>query len=519
MGYQKTTFQQLKVGALALLLLNFSPALVAGEKENTIIGNAVAAYGGDNLLQLQSLKFTDNMDHYSIGQSGHSAQGPMVMQLSNSKVEISLDLINKRKVFKEAKTRLVGSHGTDQPTITHQVFFDGNGYVVDHVLQKYQSVKSINYNNTDIGFSQLLDPLIIKQLLEDRNNSHWTDIAYIQGQAHDVLTVNAGTKQEYSVYLNQESGYLTRMLKKRGEKIRSYDFMDHRQTQGITWAKKMFVSTAEQPLYHTDSRQLSFNLALEHQFRIPSGYQLRPQAQYFDASQLTIRKLAKDVYFVGQNWGYTLFIDVGDHYISAGSWQEESNSQAWRNGLALLRETTGSNKPVRQHIVSHHHTDHMMGLSDIVKLGADLVLHPTDIPAVKKHLQQPLADSRFMPITGTSYIADGKVMLFDVPNSHASHNVVIYLPETKLLFSEDVFGSGYQSELPSSWGWPNVDTYYRLGVLTDKISQLGLEVDKYISSHHGRILNQKEIDEAMTLVRPAKDELIKRLFSHKSYLK
>jgi len=512
MGYQKTILQQLKLGALTLLLLNFSPMLVAGEKENNIINKAIVAYGGVKLMQLKSLKFTDNINHFSVGQSGHTAQGPMAMQLSKDYIEVTIDFTNKNKTFKRATTRLVWSHDTDKPTVAHQVFVDGKGYVVDHGLQQYRTVKSLNYDNVDKGFSQWLDPLIIRQLAKDRNNSRWTDTAYIAGQVHDVLTVNSGTKQEYTVYLNQKSGYLTRMLKKRGAQIRSYDFMNYVQAQGIIWAKQLLVSTAEQPLYHTNSRQLSFNSTQQHQFSIPSGYKPRPKNHFVDVSKLTIKALAKGVYFVGKDWGYTLFIDAGDYYISAGSWQEDSDTQAWQQGLALLRQTTGDDKPVAQHIVSHHHTDHMMGLRDIVKLGTNLVIHPTNIAAVNKHLQQPLVENRFVTIEETNYLADGKVMLFDVPTSHASHNLVIYLPEYKLLFSEDMFGSGYQTTFPSPNGWPSVDTYHRLDALTNKTKQLGLEVKQYLSSHHKRILSQTEIDEALMIKRPSKEQLLKRLF-------
>ncbi|MFT5295475.1 MAG: glyoxylase-like metal-dependent hydrolase (beta-lactamase superfamily II), partial [Colwellia sp.] len=328
--------------------------------------------------------------------------------------------------------------------------------------------------------------------------------ANIQGQAHDVLTVNSGTKQEYLVYLNQKSGYLTRMIKRKGQETHSYDFLDHRKTQGITWAKELFVSTAEQPIYHTNSRKLSFNAAQNHQFNISSGYEPQTKKQYFDVSQLTIRQVAKDVYFVGQGWGYTLFIDAGDHYISVGAWGEKDDSPAWQQGLDLLRKTTGNNKPVTQHIVSHHHTDHMSGLRNIVKQGINLIIHPTGVPAVKDYLQYSLADSRFEPIEETSYLAGGKVMIFDVPNGHASHNLVVYLPENKLLITEDMFGSSYQTALESPVSWPNVDTYYRLEVLTDAINKLDLEVDQYLSTHHGRILHQGEIDKALKLSRPSK---------------
>jgi len=513
MGCTKTTFQQLKLGILTLLLLNFSPTIFAGEKENSIIDKSIQAYGGDKLMKLKSLQLTDNINHYSPYQSGHSVQGSVIMYLSKYQTELTIDLLNKKKVFKEVTTRLIGGHGSDVSTVAHRIFVEGKGYTIDHALQKYQPVKNINYNNVDHGNSQLLDPIIIMQLDKDRENVLWTDTAYIQGQAHDVLTVNTGTKQEYSIYINRKNGYLTRMVKEQNQKIRSYDFLDHQQTQGITWAKELFVSTAEQPIYHTDSRKLSFNLTLNHQFDIPSDYKPQDIKQYFDVSKLTIRQVAKDVYFVGQGWGYTLFIDAGDHYISAGAWGEVDDSKAWQQGLDLLRKTTGNNKPVTQHLVSHHHTDHMSGLRSVVDQGANLIIHPTDILAVNEHLQQSLAKGRFIPIKETSYLAGGKVMLFDVPTSHASHNLAIYLSEHKLLLTEDIFGSSYQTGFHSPVGWPHGDTYHRLDVLTNKISEMELEVDQYLSTHHGRILKQAEIDEAKLIYRPSKEELVKRLFT------
>ncbi len=513
MDYKKTIFQQLKLATSTLLLLSFSSGLLAGEKENRVINKAIQAYGGEKLIQLKAVKYTDNIQHFFKMQSGHSAQGPMTMHMNKKQLEVTLDLTNKHKTFKQTTTRLVGNHGHENLTTIHRTVFEGKSYVIDHALKQYQIAKSINYQNADFGFSQLLDPLIIKQLDKDRDNTRWIDIAIIQGKPHDVLIVNKDTETEYSLYLNQENGYLTRMVKKQGQQIRSYDFLNHKQVQGITWANELFVSTNEQAVYHTDSRVLSFDLVKGDDFSIPSGYELRKNLKAVDVSEFTIRELAKNVYFVGQGWGYSLFIDVGEYYISAGAWHYENNSDVWKKSLELLKKTTSIDKPVTQHIVTHHHTDHMSGLRDVVKQGVDLVIHPLNIKAVNEHLAQTLDNNRFVPIKESGFLADDKVMLFDVPTSHASHNLVIYLPEHKLLFTEDMFGSSYQTEFDSPNGWPNLDTYQRLSKLTDKINHLGLEVNQYVSSHHGRILNQAEIDQALMLNRPGKDELIKRLFS------
>jgi glyoxylase-like metal-dependent hydrolase (beta-lactamase superfamily II) len=497
---------------MVLVLSQFSPMLFAGEKENQIIEKTLNAYGGKKLLQLQSLRYTDNIQHFFEMQSGHALQGPMSAHLNNYKIEVTLDLANSRSEFKRAATRKVGNHGSENQTTTHRIFDGNQGYSVDHYLQNYQLRDNINYNNTDIGYSQMLDTLIIKQLAQEKNNSQWTDTAVIQGQVHDVLTINSGTDAEYSLYLNQDNGYLTRMLKKRGQQLRSYDFLDHQQTQGITWAKQMFVSTGSQPTYYTNSRKLSVNLEENLTFNLPPTYQKQGQAQYFDASPLTIRQLAQGVYFVGQNWGYTLFIDAGDHYISAGAWGPENNSKAWQQGLALLNKTTGNNKKVTQHIVTHHHTDHMSALNNIVELGIKLIMPSSVIPAVNAHLQQKLTDKQIVSVTENTTLANGKVVLIDVPTSHASHNLVIYLPEHKLLFSEDIFGSSYQSDLESPNSWPSLDTYQRLKKLTNKLKQLNLPVQHYVSSHHGRVLSQKDINKALSISNTTQEELTTRLF-------
>lgn len=516
----KNYFKELAQSILIVMLMSFCAVSLAGDNENHIIDKTIEAYGGNKLIQLQSLNLNDKMHHYSQQQSGHSLQGPMITGLSEHQIELTVDLLNKRKILKRATTRLVGSQSSNVPTVTHRVYVDGQGYTIDHALQQYQAAKSINYNNADIGTSLLVDPLLIKQLNQDRSRSEWTDIAYIQGEAHDVLTVNPDTDKEYVVYLNQRNGYLTRLLRKRGSQLHSYDFLQHNQTQGITWAKQLLVSTANKPVYHSSSRQISFNTVKEHQFNIPASYKPRPKTQAVDVSQLTVRQLAKGVYFVGQDWAYSLFIDVGEYYISAGAWGMDSKSPLWKKGLELLRQKTGNDKPVGQHIVTHHHNDHMMGLMDILKQGANLVIHPADVSSVvsflQKHQPKPLSDDRLVPMAGSSSLANGKIMLIDVPNSHANHNLVIYLPEHKILFTEDMFGSSFQTAFHSPTNWPDLDTYYRLDVLTNKVNQLALEVEQYVSSHHARVLKQAEIDKALTLARPSKEILLKRLFSKNS---
>ncbi|WP_448547637.1 MBL fold metallo-hydrolase [Thalassotalea fusca] len=502
----------LKLSALLLVSLQFSPSLYAGEKEDRIINKAINAYGGDKLMQLKNLTYQDEINHFFDMQSGHTLQGPMSLHLNQYQIEVNIDLVNKRKAFRRASTRVVGNHGSENLTTTHRLFKKGKGFKLDHCQQTYIQADNINFANADLGFSQMLDPMIIKQLANDRENSQRQDTAYIQGHAHDVLTVNAGTPNEYTVYVNQTNGQLSRMLQKRGQLTRTYDFLDHQQANGIMWAKQLLVSANSQPIYHTTARNLSVNNLHNAQFNIPSGYVLTQTPQMLDVAQPFINELARGVYFLGQGWGYSLFIDEGDHYITAGAWHEHGAALNWQETLQLLRETTQNNKPVAKHIVTHHHTDHMAGLNEIVEHGANLVLHPSEITAVQKFLSQRIKDDRFEPIETPRYLADGKIMLFDVPTSHASHNLAIYLPEHKILFTEDIFGSSYESALDPINSWPNLDAYQRLKKLNARINELDLTVEHYVSSHHRRILTQADIDHALSMSCPTSQEHKQRLF-------
>ncbi len=506
---------------LWLIVLGFSGKLAADEDNhanhvqdvNPIIDKAVAAYGGEKLLQLQSLSFSGNFHHYSQWQSGHALQGEMMTYLTRLQVASAIDFKQQRKVFRQAAIRTIGSHGAEFPYVTHHLFDDGKGIVLDHALQQYQHQERINFDSAARGMEQWLDPIVIRQVNADRQHASFTDVAHIAGIPHDVITLYPKTDNEYIIYINQKSGLLSRVIRKQGATRRNFDYRQYQQASGIRWAKELLVSTASGPQYHTTDINISINSASEAQFAIPKNYQQKTPGKYIDVSQSSVRQLANDVYFVGQGWSYTLFIDLGDTLLSAGAWQMERDSGNWRKHLALLRSEYQMDKPVSLHLVTHHHSDHLMGLEDIQQQGSKLIIHPNDIPAVQAHLATPLEAERFITASDVHELLQGKIQLFDVPNSHANHNLILYIPEHKILFSEDMFGSSYETQLHSPINWPDGDTYFRLDLLHDKVQELGIDVNQYLSSHHARILQSSEIKQALQTPLPAADELLSRLFN------
>lgn len=514
MEWEKRSVSLLQKISMSFILMSVSVNSLANTIEQDIVNKSVRAYGGQTLLGLKNLTYTDTIKHFFSMQSGHQMQGAMTSHLNEHQIETQIDFVNTQIEFKRLTNRLVGNHGAENMTSTHRLFAKGKGYAIDHCTKTYQPSSRINFDSADIGYSQMLDTLIIKNLANNLDQVKWKDTAMIQGEPHHVLSVIDGEKSQYTIFLNQDSGLLTRMLKKSGGQLRHYDFRAHKKKQGITWAAQMYVSIDKQPLYLTDSKDISFNES-PRQYQLPTELTQKQVDQPINSQALTIEKVADGVYFVGQDWGYSLFIDIGEYYISMGAWHFEDSDKPYQRSLALLRQETGHNKPIKQHIVTHHHTDHMAGLKGIVNSGTRLVIHQPDVDSVKTHLDETsglaLSDNQIIAVslqaqTITSLI-DKKVMLFDLPTSHASHNLMVYLPEQKILFSEDIFGSSDQNHFDAPNSWPTLDTYQRLKKLHEKINQLNLDVEQFVSSHHKRVLSKTEIKQALSISCPASQQL------------
>ncbi|WP_125779445.1 MBL fold metallo-hydrolase [Pseudoalteromonas rubra] len=502
----------------AIAIIGVCPLAHAQSREAQIIERTVAAYGGEHLLTLPGISVSETWYHYSQWLSGHALQGPMVIYLSELQNDYRIDFVAQRKVFKQANSRLVGSHGSDAPEVIHRFFSGKKGASIDHALQRFQHSSRITFDNTTLGYEAMLDTLIVRKLAQLKQPSQWLDTAYIAGVPHDVIAAPLDGKAQtrYTLYLNQNNGLLSRVMTEQQGKKRFYDFMAHSTSGAIRWASQVLVSTADGAQYHSKARTVSVARPVDTSFQIPADYQRAPTVTPFDVSQLTVRELATGVYIVGQDWGYSLFFDAGDYLISAGTWQMNeqagAGTGAWAKALARLRHSTSLSKPVKYHIVTHHHTDHLRGLRDTLAENTILLVHPADKNAVAEALGPHV---RIETIPASYTLAGGKIRLLDVPNSHAAHNLVVYLSEPQILLTEDMFGSSFEQALHSPARWPDLDTYYRLDALVERLNEQGIKVAQYVSSHHGKVLTQADIERAMAMPRTERPVLLQRLFEGK----
>lgn len=139
-------------------------------------------------------------------------------------------------------------------------------------------------------------------------------------------------------------------------------------------------------------------------------------------------------------------------------------------------------KPVQYLILTHHHADHMGGMSEYTKGGAQLVVAAGNKATFQRNFDGngllgrgdqrreilEVSDRRMLPDFGR------QVELLWVPNSHAFHMLVAYFPEEKLLFATDIYSPGRPKQPPN---FP--------GELLNAIEFYDLDVERLIGGHGG----------------------------------
>ncbi|KZN30434.1 hypothetical protein N480_05635 [Pseudoalteromonas luteoviolacea S2607] len=514
--FSQTNFTK-KLGVTSYVfgcLLTFDcQGATADDTVNKIIKRAVEAYGGDTLMSLEQLQIEEQLYRFSEGQSGFAAHGAHGIQLHTYNQQLKINYISKTKIFKRSDQNLIGNYGYYDMTVVDRRFGGEKGFHIDHCMQTFQPTTRINWDSVSLDMEAAVDSLIVKALAESTTQMERQGTMLIKGRSHDVLSMTK-TNSQHTMFFDSKTGLLSRVVRKKNDTETRYDFLNHTQNNlGIVWANQTMISNDGHPYKHVTSRKVTVNDTNGSLILKPKKYRRKPAVKFLDFAEPSINQVAEGVYLVGQDWGFTLFVDVGASYISMGSWQMPNDAFTWQQRLAHLHQYTGNKKPVSQFIVTHHHDDHLMGLHDVIEHGAQLLLLSEHVEAVQSSQRLPVTPKKMTIVEDATELANGKVQVFDVPSSHADHNLVIYLPEQKVLFAEDMYGSSLEAGFHSPNSWPSRDVYYRSETLEKKINSLGLDVQKYVSSHHGRVLSNDEFNQALGYVCPNNKELVGRLYS------
>ena len=198
-----------------------------------------------------------------------------------------------------------------------------------------------------------------------------------------------------------------------------------------------------------------------------------------DTSKMSVRTLASGVYFAGKEHRFSLFVDVGAYFIGAGG------SRGLKARFEAVKKKMGIEKPLKYQVVTHHHSDHIEGLSSITELGTNFITVGEHIASIQDSLPKKLSKDRFIIVKDNAKYANGLVEVYNMSSTHSDQNLLTYIPKVKLMFTADHFSTDLKTDLP------NADK--GTVILMDEINRLNLDIEKFLGAHGARILTMSDL--------------------------
>ena len=451
-----------------LILLSFSSLLFASEETNRVIDKMIAAYGGETLTSAKSITIDDKYKELYTGQ-GVSAT---FTEVYKHNVSLTIDYARKRKSLTAWENKERGNR------LTKTIFDGSSGRTYNLLHQKFDESQRLSFDGVGSSIIRSHDTLLARLVWDNKGSAQFVGDSHYRNIPHEKVKIKLGSGPAFTLYINKANGLISKVTRPNshyGEL--TYVFSNHKVTQGVTFAADLLFSVAGEPYRISISRKIAINPSLTRAFNEPEDFEARGET--IDTSKMSVRKLGDGVYFAGQGHAYSLFIDAGSYFYGTGG------NAGLKERFRALQKAEGYNKPLRYQIVTHHHSDHLSGMKDAADLGAKFITVADHISSVQASLVSPIPQDKYLIVNNKASYANGKVEVYDIPSTHSEHNLMVYVPSAKLMFTADHFSSDLKDNLP------NVDK--GTVVLRKAIQDLQLDVEKFLGAHGARILTNEEL--------------------------
>jgi glyoxylase-like metal-dependent hydrolase (beta-lactamase superfamily II) len=459
------------VNTLLVLILGLAASgLLAAEsvplrsvnKANEIIDAAIEAYGGAQALgEFNSLVVDASFKNHATNQS-RGTEPPWDVSEQTSFNAIDLN----RQFFYFSGSGSGGGFDFSGATLV-----DGDsGWQMDYRAGTAAPITSPDFLTSAGPFIRVTPALVIKQLMERRQFSHWLGTEQIDGRPHEIVTLVMEAGPGLSLYLDSETHLLSRMervLPPIGQV--EYRYSDYATVGSIPFNRSFHLLANGEP--HIDSRVTSVrvNVPVDRWAEVPAALK-RIDAQTPD--DFNLQEIDEGVFLAGGNGAYGLLVEMDDYLVAIGG------TQGARQRMEEVAKHSA--KPVRYGALTHHHSDHVPGAADYAAAGATII-------ASKAHEGVVRAASR--NDAATFEWVEGKMVLkgksrsiefHDIgPTSHSEHLLVAWLLEEKILFEADHFPQPLNGPLP-----PGVQPTRDLAAA---LKRLGLDFERIVGAHSSRL--------------------------------
>lgn len=442
----------------------------AAAKVQELIGEIVTAYGGDSLTNLTSFHLEDRVLSTTIGQG----RTPDLLELNRIHQVLKVDISNSRTSYES------WANGRGGDSVTGTLSDGETAQNLNYQTNSYGAASSADPYTFAGGFMRTTDAILVYEMQKVSDKVTLIGEADYMNRTHLKVSMPFPQSPDLTLFVDKETKLISKMQRVTGFGNLDYIYRDHHKRDGIVSAGRFEFYVKGEPNLISVAHTARFNQQFsDEDFALPDG--MREEGERVDASQMMVNKITDQVYHVGQNGGFSLFVDTGNGIVSAGGYP------GLQTRFDRFREESSNFQPLAYQIVTHHHNDHIGGLAEATALGAKLVTVDENVETIKNGVIPAPEDWQLMTVGARAVFGQGKdrVEVFNVSTTHSKDYLLVYVPAAKTVFMADHLGSPYKTGIPVG----NLNTV----TMFEAIEALDLDVKKIATAHNGRIFTYKEM--------------------------
>ena len=420
-------------------------------KAKAALDRSVAAYGGR-----EALNAINNVSIRIAGESVHRNQSRRPGELDRTEYtsELVFDLRNSR-AMQTQKGHFPGG------------FNWHNGFVVDagnrtgfDLIRKTSNPPGPFTPASFRAISRWLPQIVLLNVLERAESLRYAGKSDYEKRPHDVIDYVTNDGARLALYIDQETGLLSKfetLITDRfsGDSVFDTRFTGQRKVGNyIVPARRVRLLGGEviDDFGYTD---VAFNTELRPEtFKVPEGMRVITFPQ-----PTPVTKHADKIYTTNAGGYNVLFVDFNDHiFVMEAPGTDRVSLQA----IEQIKKTIPG-KPIKYVAVTHHHDDHAGGIRTYMAEGATLIITPGEQQFFKKvsavrfkadpdSLTRKPSEPKFEPVqNGKRVLTDGTttVEIYDIGTGpHAEGMLVAYFPQHKMIYQGDLLNRPSNGDYP-----------------------------------------------------------------------